>query len=142
MNLETFKDKLKKLNENLWVDTSRLDLSTQQVGTACGIYLNGVRDSLGEARGLGSELTSMVNKFNDRPFVFIGWVNYGRIFEGDSFLENGRVNSLGWRTVIKRLIDKNFTSKEKAREVFGYTESFYDKLDYHGKLNYFKKYGL
>lgn len=142
MNLETFRTKLLKLNKNLWVDTSRLDLSTQQVGIACGIYILGLRAEPIKGDGLDSELVKMTDKFNTRPMIYLGWVNSGRIYEGDRFLSNGRVDTLGWRSLIKRLLEKGITTKEKAYKSFGYTESFYDKLDYHGKLEFYKKHEL
>lgn len=154
MDLSTFENKLKQLNPRLKLDGN-------------GIYLTEYIDDEIDARGLGWELYSSARHLNERNMEYIGWVKGPEVYAGDTFTFDGntlctgwdtkndrplnyknneflgaRQWSLGWRTVCKRLLAKHATTPEKARKVFGYEESSYDRKNYEQKLEFFKKYGM
>lgn len=139
MDFPTFYEKLKELNPFLYVDLNHVTYATNKVYGSSGIYLKGTQRELIKMSGLeDAELSSQVKDWNAAQDDYVGWVTHGVVPEGDKFDENGRHVFNGWRTIVKRLVNQGITTKEKAKLVFGWEESTYDRLNYSQRVEFEK----
>lgn len=140
MDFKLFRDKLTLLNPNLYVDLNHQILSLNSRGTS-GIYLKGRRyaEKLDDSV-LSGEEAKTARRYNEATDIYVGWCTHGYVTEGDEFDENRRLIGVGWRSIIKRLIRDGYTTAEKAKEVFGWTLSDYDRMSLDQKIEFEAKY--
>lgn len=140
MDFATFTHKLSQLNPDLYVDENHQVTALNPRGTS-GIYIKGrVDNEQIDDSVLTGEEAKLARRYNEAKDTYVGWVTHGYVLEGEEFDENGRVIGMGWRSIIKRLIKDGYTTAEKAKEVFGWTKSFYDEMNLDEKREYEKKY--
>lgn len=136
MDIGTFAERLRKLNPKLYVDFNHRIYSTSSEGTS-GIYLRDHHPDKIDAMGCGATSTRGAEEESSSD-LYVGWTQHGYVPEGDIF-EGDRLKAQGWRAIVKRLIASGKTTKRKAERVFGYTESWYDRLNYDQRLEFFRK---
>lgn len=136
MDFNHFKKKLSNLNKDLYIDESHQVLALNPRGTS-GIYMKGRIDNeqIDDSVLTGDE-AKLARRYNEAKDTYVGWVTHGYVLEGDEFDEKGRLIGVGWRSIIKRLIKQGYTTAEKAKEVFGWVQSFYDEMNLDQKREY------
>jgi hypothetical protein len=140
LDIGTFSQRLRELNPNLYIDTNHRTHSTGSSEGTSGIYLRNRQAAPIAAYGLGRGYVSGAESENSSPDKYVGWVQHGYIPEGDIFnSDTGQVICQGWRTIVRRLLAAGLVSSQKACKAFGYTESWYDRLQYNERLTLFKK---
>lgn len=137
MNTDVLAEKLKQLNPRLFIDLAHRTYATgSELGTS-GVYYRGRLTADVDASGAGAAAIKAADELNASPHTMIGWTQHGSCPEGDLFnLDTGRVIALGWRSLIRRILARKLATPKQAQRVFGYTESFYDRLDYNGRLDF------
>ena len=140
MDIGTFQTRLKALNKDIYIDFKHRSFGTGSKEGTSGIYMRDLKRRVDETgSGLGS-IYAKACEAERGADTMIGWTQHGYVPEGDLFnLETGRIIAQGWRTIIKRLIAAGHTTPVKASRVMGYTESFYDRMNYDQKLEYHRK---
>lgn len=140
MDFNLFKKKLTELNPNLYIDENHQVTALNPRGTS-GIYIKGrVDNEKIDDSVLTGEEAKLARRYNEFQDTYVGWVTHVYVLESDEFDEKGRFIGPGWRSIIKRLIKQGHTTSEKAKEVFGWTKSFYDDLNLDEKREYEAKY--
>jgi len=141
MYIRDFERKLKEINPAFFIDYSKVTGDSPAPGTGCGIYLRGQKDAPVKGQSSG-KLKSYVDQYNNRPIIYVAWATYPSVAEGDYFdTKTGELLHPGWRSILKKLISAGHCSKSKARYVFGYEESDYDRLTYEDRLEFQKRWG-
>lgn len=142
MDFNIFEEKLKKLNPKLYIQKEKKIFSVNKEHGSTGIYLKDVRreqiedDSIGYIKNKAGDyikvdnMTNEIEKHNAEPDSYVGWVTYDFVPEGEKFDQNGKLIAIGWRTIVKRLVHKGITTEKLAKNIFGWSESAYDRLSY------------
>jgi hypothetical protein len=122
MDINTFQEKLKELNPNLYIDFNHRILSLNpELGTS-GIYLRGRKREKIKSNKREADI------LNDQDDDYVAWCTHKWVPEGNEYNPQGRLISLGWRTILRRLIAKKVVDSSKAERVFGWEESDYDRM--------------
>lgn len=142
MFTKDFESKLKKVNPRLFIDYSRVRDADPATPVGCGLYLREQRDS--PVRGIfDGKDKQWAEEYNSRSILYLGWVSYPSVPTGDLYnLDTGVILSPGWRSVLKKLISKKAITKEKAKKVFDYEESSYDRFSRDEKIAFQKRWGV
>ena len=126
-----FAQKLKKLNKDIYIDTSYKRALTSK-RFACGLFLR---------KKQGSKSVNYTNapSFEAREWLqagddghldqHIGSVPTEYVPEHDEFDVEGRLIARGWRSIVSGLIKKGIVPREKARNLFSRSlgETDYDR---------------
>ena len=142
MDFNTFENKLKELNKDLYIQKNKKIFSINKEHGSTGIYLKDrkreqieddtisyMKNKNGDYVHVGN-LSNEIERYNKEPDTYLGWVTYDYVPEGEEFDDNGRVIAIGWRSIVKRLVAQGITTEKKAKTIFGWSESYYDRLTY------------
>lgn len=127
-----FEEKLKKVNPNLYIDKEHITYATNPELGSSGIYLKNRRRDYINPTGLEYDYKKAVETHNAAD-DYITWVTKHIVFESDQFTEEGKRVALGWRTIVKKLVKDNLITSKKAKAIFGWEESDYDRLTFEEK---------
>jgi hypothetical protein len=129
MDINAFQDLLQDLNPKLYVDFKKRMYSLNPDGTS-GIYLRGKKRE--HMKGYTQEAAISNAQEDD----YIAWCTHGWVPEGNKYDENGRMVAFGWRSIVRRLIDKGVVDRAKAFRRVGYLNSDYDRMSHEEKLRF------
>jgi len=133
MSFHSFEEKIKKLNPKIYIDKAhRVFTVNKELGTS-GIYLKDFNSFNESTFGLSGEDKLIVEKMNAEQDEMIGWTTHDIVYEADQFDESGKIIATGWRSILKRFVKSGYVDADKARQVFGWEESDYDRLTYEQK---------
>lgn len=139
-----FKEKLRRLNNNLYLKEDNAVARTNEV-RAAGIYTRVTRrtDQKSNYHQLDADaqkwLSASESGHTDK---FITGCPTGWIPEHDVIdIETGRILQKGWRTVVLYLVKERLCSLDKAKQVFSSSlgESDWDKWGYDKRLYELRK---
>lgn len=147
MLIGDFQSKLRKLDPNLYVRTDDVRVLENGLKHA-GVYYKqkkqAVKSNKVDRLHASSEQQKYLNALEKGELDFyVCGICIDILPEYDIINTNyGRIVSLGWRTVLLRLVEHKITTLEKARKVFNCSslgESDFDKANFHQKLAIIKK---
>lgn len=138
MYLFDFKSKLRRLNDQLYVDDTRARVVDGEYG-ACGIYIRRRRAAEGiSAAGLNYVDKHARDLLTGEIDEFVMACSTQWVPEYDTFdLKTGKVLARGWRAMVMALVKRKFTTIERARRVFncsGLGTTEYDHAEYESRL--------
>lgn len=141
MDIYQLQDKFSRCNKNIYIDLKHRIYTINKDRGSSGIYLkNKKTDTPIDLFGVYGKEKTEAEILNEAPDLYLGWVAHGRIPEGHEFdLVSGKLLCPGWRALVKRFVDGGHISRDKAKKVFEWEESFYDKLSYEQKLSWHRE---
>ena len=151
MILCDFKDKLRQLNDKLYIiDATAVENYGKEL--ISGIWLRNGRSRGGlsnmDLHYVDNAMARRVIQDGNAGLMdtFICGCNIGETPEYDRFdLDARRMIHMGWRTIVLTLVKRNICTLDRARKVFNCSslgESDYDKLDFFAKQDFVEKMGI
>lgn len=146
MYLFDFQNKLKKLNERLYVNTEKVNRIAAGV-FATGIYLkSGGRNKVSEKLNVNYADSSVQGYLrglkSGEQDTFVCGVSTNFVPEYDVYdLDREKILMPGWRTIALALVRKELCTIEKARRVFrckSLGDTDWDKLQFPQRLQWAK----
>lgn len=137
MDFKVFQRKLRELHPDIFIDMEHVTYATNKEFGSSGIYLGNTRRETISEIGAHESIIDEVKAWNNATSDYLAWVAHAPyVPEGDKFDDNGKHIFMGWRTIVKRLVEKGVTTREKANRVFGWQESSYDRYNYEQRMEH------